>query len=111
MRLAMVTGTVTATSKDAQLTGSKLLLTDIIDGHGKVLATSIVAVDTVGAGVGDQVLLAEGSAARLPSSLASVPVDASIIAIVDAVSMANESQHKLDQQNPGKSRPGKKNQA
>lgn len=90
MRLGLVTGTVTATTKDAQLVGSKLLLTDIIDGSGKVLIPAIVAFDTVGAGVGDQVLLAEGSAARLASSASTVPVDASIIAVVDDVAIAKQ---------------------
>lgn len=85
MKLGLVTGTVTATTKDAQLVGSKLLLTDIVDAAGKVLTPSIVAIDTVGAGVGDQVLVAEGSAARLASSVSALPVDASIIAVVDDV--------------------------
>lgn len=88
MRLATVTGTVTATAKDAQLVGSKLLITDIIDAKGKIIDAAVVAVDTVGAGVGDRVLLAQGSSARLPGTLASMPVDACIIAVVDAVSTA-----------------------
>jgi ethanolamine utilization protein EutN len=88
MRLARVTGTVTATAKDAQLLGSTLLLTDVIDGRDKVLDSAVVAIDTVGAGVGDKVLLVLGSAARMSANTASVPVDATIIAVVDAVSMA-----------------------
>lgn len=88
MRLAHVIGTVTATSKDAQLVGSKLLLTNVVDSNGKILQPAIVAVDTVGAGVGDQVLLVEGSSARIPPGVASMPVDASIIAVVDTVSVA-----------------------
>lgn len=91
MRLGRVTGTVTATVKDAQLVGGTLLLTDIIDGGGKVLTAAIVAFDTVGAGVGDHVLLAEGSAARLASSASTVPVDASIIAVVDDVAIAKQT--------------------
>lgn len=85
MRLGIVTGTVTATTKDAQLVGSKLLLTDIVDASGKVLSAATVAIDTVGAGVGDRVLVAEGSAARLASGSSALPVDASIIAVVDDV--------------------------
>lgn len=88
MKLGLITGTVTATTKDAQLVGSKLLLTDIIDAAGKVVTPAIVAVDTVGAGVGDQVLVAEGSAARLASGTSTLPVDASIIAVVDDVAIA-----------------------
>ena len=90
MKLGFVTGTVTATAKDAQLVGSKLLLTDIIDATGKVLTPAVIAIDTVGAGVGDRVMLVEGSAARLASSTSAVPVDASIIAVVDDVAVANQ---------------------
>jgi len=85
MKLGLVTGTVTATTKDAQLVGSKLLLTDIVDGSGKALSVATVAIDTVGAGVGDLVLIVEGSAARLAASSSALPVDASIIAVVDDV--------------------------
>lgn len=88
MRLARVTGTATATVKEAGLTGLKLLVTDVVDGGGAVLAPGVVAADAVGAGVGDLVLLAEGSAARLPSACAGQPVDAAAVAIVDDVNMA-----------------------
>lgn len=88
MRLGKVTGTVTATAKDPGLVGGKLLLTDVIDGRGKVLEPALVAMDTVGAGVGDTVLIVEGSAARQPAPVASLPVDASVIAVVDRVSVA-----------------------
>ncbi len=91
MRLALVTGTVTATSKDASLVGATLLLTNIIDSKNKVIDAAVVAVDTVGAGVGDKVLLVQGSSARLPSATASSPVDATIIAVVDTVSVATSS--------------------
>ena len=89
MRLARVIGTVTAISKDAQLVGAKLLLTNIIDADDKVLESAVVAIDTVGAGVGDQVLVVEGSSARIPSSTVAVPVDVCIIAVVDTVSITN----------------------
>ena len=91
MRVARVTGTVTATAKDAQLTGFKLLLTDIVDASGKVLEPAVVAADTCGAGVGDLVMLVQGSAARLPAGLAGVPVDACVIAVVDDVAPARKT--------------------
>lgn len=87
MRLARVTGTVTATVKQAPLTGSKLMVVDVIDGTGAVLVPAVVAVDTCGAGAGDTVLLAEGSAARLPAQLAGLPVDAAIVAVVDTIDL------------------------
>jgi len=91
MRLATVTGTVTATAKDAQLTGFKLLVTDIVDASGTVLEAAVIAVDTCGAGVGDRVLITQGSAARLPAGSAGVPVDASIIAVVDQITLSKTS--------------------
>ena len=69
MKLARVTGTVEATVKAASLTGKKLLLVDLIDGLGEVAVPAFVAVDTCGAGVGDQVLVTFNSAARLPGDV------------------------------------------
>ena len=88
MKLARVTGTVEATAKDAGLTGSKLMLVDLIDGYGDVAVPAFVAVDTCGAGVGDQVLVTFNSAARMVASLATVPTDAAIVAVVDRVTVA-----------------------
>ena len=85
MRLARIVGTVTATVKAASLSGKPLLLAEAVDGAGDVLEAGIVAVDTVGAGVGDTVILAQGSAARLPAATATAPVDAAVVAIVDSV--------------------------
>ena len=87
MQLAKVTGTVTATAKDARLAGHKLLVADLVDGAGKVLMPAQVAVDTVGAGAGDTVIVSSGSAARMAAGLSTLPVDLSIIAIVDRVSI------------------------
>lgn len=87
MKLGTVTGTVTATQKDAALVGGKLLVCDVTDGKGKVMHPALVAYDTVGAGVGDQVLITTGSAARLPNQTTGAPVDAAIIAVVDRVDL------------------------
>ncbi|WP_171178539.1 EutN/CcmL family microcompartment protein [Ruegeria sp. HKCCD8929] len=86
MHLGKIAGTVTATTKDAKLVGSKLLVTDLVDSKGKVIDPARVAVDTCGAGVGDTVLLVSGSAARMVAGLSTAPVDLAIIAIVDRVS-------------------------
>lgn len=88
MRVASVIGTATATIKDARLAGATLLVVNIVDGKGKVLDAAHVAVDTCGAGVGDTVLIAQGSAARLPAALAGAPVDSAIIAIVDTITLS-----------------------
>jgi ethanolamine utilization protein EutN len=87
MKIARVTGTVTATVKDIQLTGFALLVTDVEDGKGTVLEKSIVAADTCGAGVGDIVMLTTGSAARTVSKVGGAPVDAVVTAIVDRVDL------------------------
>lgn len=87
MKLARVTGTVEATAKDAALVGKKLLLTDLIDGAGKVTVPAFVAVDACGAGVGDQVLITFNDAARMPAGAAGCPTDATIVAIVDRVTI------------------------
>jgi len=88
MKLGRVTGTVEASQKDASLSGTKLLLTDLVDGKGEVIAPALVAVDGCGAGVGDTVLITFNSAARMPSNAAGAATDATIIAIVDRVSLA-----------------------
>ena len=85
MKLAQITGTVTATAKDAGLSSLPLLMCDVVDGRGTVLEPALVAVDSVGAGPGDLVLVTTGSAARLPARTTGLPVDAVITAIVDRV--------------------------
>ena len=91
MKLARVTGTIEATAKDPALTGKTLLLTDLIDGAGDVMVPAFVAVDTCGAGVGDQVLITFNGAARMPAQAASAPTDATIVAVVDRVALAEKS--------------------
>ena len=83
MRLAKVIGTVTATAKPHSLSGRKLLLVDVVDHEDIVIEKSLVAVDTIGAGVGDICIMSEGSAARMAEYASGLPIDASLIAIVD----------------------------
>ena len=87
MKVGRVIGTVNSTVKDAYLVGLKLLLTDILDGTGNVIEKSILAADTCGAGVGDMVIISQGSAARIPAKTNASPVDASIVAVIDKVSL------------------------
>ncbi len=85
MTLGKVVGTVWATRKDDQLTGMKLQLVKELDLNGKLKDRFIVAVDSVGAGVGETVLFAQGSSARQTELTRDKPIDAVIIAIVDKV--------------------------
>ena len=83
MFLARVVGTVVATRKDPKLTGSKLLIVVPVDPDGEPEGGYVVAVDTVDAGVKETVLVARGSSARMAEGMKDLPVDASIIGIVD----------------------------
>ena len=88
MKIGRITGTVTATAKDARLVGMTLLVADVIDGTGNVLEPALVAADTCGAGVGDRVLITFGTAARLPQAMSVAPVDAAVVAVVDRVDVS-----------------------
>jgi microcompartment protein CcmK/EutM len=85
MRLGRVIGTVTGTVKDRALTGRKLLLIDLVDAEGNVIEVDQVAVDTVGAGEGDLVLVAAGSAARQATDALGLPADLAVVVIVEEV--------------------------
>jgi ethanolamine utilization protein EutN len=87
MRIARVTGTATATVKAPGLNGKKLMVVDVVDAKGTVLEPARVAVDATGAGKGDLCLMVEGSSARLPATVAGLPVDATLIGIIDSVSI------------------------
>ena len=91
MFLAKVEGSVVATKKDPSMSGRKLLLLrpQLVDDKDPTKfrpgVNTIVAVDSVGAGVGEMVLFCQGSSSRLAPSLKDAPVDAVIIGIVDTV--------------------------
>jgi microcompartment protein CcmK/EutM len=85
--IAKIVGTVVATRKDPRLVSNKLLVARPIDPCGKDGGNSVVAVDTVDAGVGDTVLIVSGSSARMASGMKDCPVDAAIVGIVDAIEM------------------------
>lgn len=87
MRLALVRGTVTATAKDSQLSGQRLLVVDYVDGTRGVLEPGRVILDACGAGLGDEVVVATGSAARLPAATGGAPTDATAVAIVESKSI------------------------
>jgi microcompartment protein CcmK/EutM len=85
MILGKVTGTVVATQKDVKLVGSKLMIVQDVSLDGEVDRKYTVAVDAVGAGIGEIVLIATGSSARQTQMTSNKPVDAVIMAIVDTV--------------------------
>jgi len=91
MFLAKVEGTLVATKKDPSMNGRKLLLVrpQLVDEKDPTKfrpgVNTIVAVDSVGAGIGEMVMFTQGSSARLAPNLKDAPVDAVIIGIVDSV--------------------------
>lgn len=82
MIIGKVVGTVICTRKNDHLIGSKFMIVEPLDKMGKE-GSRIVAVDPVGAGNNDIVLVAEGSAARVGCGNQDSPVDACIVGIVD----------------------------
>jgi microcompartment protein CcmK/EutM len=83
MQLARVLGEVVATMKDANLTGLKLLVLQPITPAGDATGRTLVAVDSVGAGVGENVFFVRGREAAFPFYPAEPPTDAAVIGIVD----------------------------
>ena len=83
MQLARVLGEVVATIKDGQLTGLKLLVLQPLNASGEAAGRTLVALDSVGAGVGENVFFVRGREAAFPFYPAEPPTDASIIGIVD----------------------------
>ena len=90
MRIARITGRVSASIKAGQLTGRKMLIADYVDAGGNVLEPGAVVTDACGAGPGDVVLVATGSAARTPAETTGVPTDATAVAVIDQMSVGAE---------------------
>lgn len=84
MIIGKVVGHVVSTRKNENLIGQKLL---IVEPHeklkGSMGASNFIAIDNVGAGIGETVLVACGSAARIGCGLQNAPVDAAIVGIID----------------------------
>jgi microcompartment protein CcmK/EutM len=97
MFLAKVTGSVVASQKVASMTGHKLLTVDPLrvdpGQRDRLISTgrTFVVVDTVGAGEGETVLIVQGSSARLTPETEKLPVDCTIIGIVDTVNVGSRT--------------------
>jgi microcompartment protein CcmK/EutM len=97
MQLARVTGTVVSTRKEQRIEGIKFLLLEKIDAatmEGK--KDYVVAMDSVGAGIGEVVFYASGSSSRMTTVTDGKPSDAAIIAIVDAIDLKGELVYQKD---------------
>lgn len=107
MQLAVVQGQCTATVKDASLGSRRLALVRTVDADGSPLGPVEVALDVTAAAIGQTVLVARGSAARLPAETRQVATDLAIVAIVDEITVAPSS-GPPDRRARTSSRPGRR---
>ncbi len=97
MLLSKVVGAVVSTEKAKKLVGQKLFLVEPFrldpETRKKLIGTqrTLVAVDTVGAGVGQFVLVVQGSSARFTPETESLPVDATIIGLVNQITVGDQN--------------------
>ena len=85
-----VVGTVVSTRKEVELEGLTFLIVKGCDFDGKPNGAAVVAIDAVGAGIGEVVLYCAGSSARQTQVTQNRPVDATIMAIVDEIAIGGE---------------------
>ena len=82
MLAGKVVGSIVATRKNEKLIGNKFMIVEIVD-NMRAEAKQVIAVDNIGAGIGEYVLVAQGSAARIGCNMKDAPVDAAIVGIID----------------------------
>lgn len=90
MHLGRIIGTVVATRKDEKLIGSKLMITQPLNLKLESRGEPIIAVDTVGAGIGELVIYTTGTAGRIAARKLDSPIDASIVGIVDEIDVRDD---------------------
>ena len=97
MFIARVAGSVVSTQKVSEMTGKTLFIVDPLrihpDDHDSLIPTgrTFIAVDTVGAGEGETVLIVQGSSARFTEDTKTLPVDCAIVGIVDSVQVGEQT--------------------
>ncbi|MDB4756620.1 MAG: EutN/CcmL family microcompartment protein [Pirellulaceae bacterium] len=103
MFIAKVTGSMVATQKVESMVGQKLMVVEpyrLAQGSRKNLETTgrtFVAVDMLGAGIGDFVLITQGSSARLTPETRNIPIDTVIVGIIDKVTVEENSVYSREQ--------------
>ena len=85
MQIGIVIGSVWATKKEEELTGMKFLVVQPILPDGSGIGSPLVAVDRLGAGVGDRVMVTTGSSAAVAVTERRLPIDALVVGIVDSI--------------------------
>lgn len=91
MLMGRVVGTVVSTHKDEGMTGFKLLVVQNLDLKMELAKSYVVAVDAVGAGMGEVVIVVQGSSARLTDQTKGKPLDAAVICIVDSIEIEGKA--------------------
>jgi ethanolamine utilization protein EutN len=91
VQLARVIGDVVITRKDDNLANRTLLVLQPIGADGRAVGRTLVAVDAVGAGVGETVFFVRGKEASFPFHPAEVPTDAGVVGIVDHYDVIDEA--------------------
>ena len=82
MIIGKVVGSLFSTRKDEKLVGNKFMIVEPVESM-KDTVSRLVAIDNIGAGIGEYVMVAQGSAARIGCDKADAPVDAAIVGIID----------------------------
>lgn len=77
-----VVGSIVSTRKNDKLIGNKFMIVELVDSMSEK-AKQLIAIDNIGAGIGEYVLVAQGSAARVGCDMPDAPVDAAIVGIID----------------------------
>lgn len=90
MIIGRILGTVVSTQKDERLLGKKLLIVKPINLDGSDQSGYVVAVDTVGAGFHERVMVVGGSSARMAEGNKDCPVDSAIIGVIDTLDFIRE---------------------
>src|SRR5258708_39968284 len=91
MIIARILGHVVSSQKDERRLGKKLLIVRPVNVDGSDTTGYVVAVDTVGAGYHERVLVVAGSSARLAAGMKDVPVDAAIVGVIDTVDITKDA--------------------
>ncbi|MDY2754511.1 EutN/CcmL family microcompartment protein [Dorea sp. YH-dor226] len=82
MLAGKVVGSIVATRKNDKLVGNKFMIVEVVD-KMRAKEQQLIAVDNIGAGIGEYVLVAQGSAARVGCNMKDAPIDAAIVGIID----------------------------
>lgn len=82
MIIGKVVGSLFSTRKNEKLVGNKFMIVEPVEDMRNT-GSRLVAIDVIGAGIGEYVLVAQGSAARIGCDMADAPIDAAIVGIID----------------------------